>query len=433
METHIVNSTSEISGTEENFFSRVTSESKIRLVDSDEETGLELYCYNTCNNDESTFIKQSRGLVFHNGELVMKAFSYTDEYSYKDERLPSILSNFSQWRFYTAYEGALLRLFYFSGRWFLSTHRKLNAFRSKWASRDSFGTLFKKALENEAEINPEFSSSLGEGDNILIRFQNSLDKTKQYMFLLRNFSDNRIVCDVPTGEESLILHVGTFVNGELSLTEKTSLRSPEPHEFKTFEEVSNYIETNIDPKRVQGIICFGPDCRQIKVLHNDYLEMFQTRGNEPSIKFRYLQVRMNRKMTEMLYSLYPELRDTFNDYENTLYDIARCIYRAYVQRFIKKRYVTVPVEEYQVIKECHSWHLSNRETNRISLECVIQHLNKQSATNLNHMIRRFKIEQAKKQEVMPRRVTSRPTSAVNSPLVIGLAGIANVEPENLTN
>lgn len=433
METHIVNSTSEISGTEENFFSRVTSESKIRLVDSDEETGLELYCYNTCNNDESTFIKQSRGLVFHNGELVMKAFSYTDEYSYKDERLPSILSNFSQWRFYTAYEGALLRLFYFSGRWFLSTHRKLNAFRSKWASRDSFGTLFKKALENEAEINPEFSSSLGEGDNILIRFQNSLDKTKQYMFLLRNFSDNRIVCDVPTGEESLILHVGTFVNGELSLTEKTSLRSPEPHEFKTFEEVSNYIETNIDPKRVQGIICFGPDCRQIKVLHNDYLEMFQTRGNEPSIKFRYLQVRMNRKMTEMLYSLYPELRDTFNDYENTLYDIARCIYRAYVQRFIKKRYVTVPVEEYQVIKECHSWHLSNRETNRISLECVIQHLNKQSATNLNHMIRRFKIEQAKKQEVMPRRVTSRPTSAVNSPLVIGLAGIADVEPENLTN
>lgn len=430
METHIVNSTPEISGTEESLFSRVTAEGKIRLVDSDDETGLELYCYNTCNNDESTFIKQSRGLVFHNGELVMKAFSYTDEYSYKDERLPSILSNFNQWRFYTAYEGALLRLFYFSGRWFLSTHRKLNAFRSKWASRDSFGTLFKKALENEAEINPEFSLSLGEGDNILIRFQNSLDKTKQYMFLLRNFSDNRIVCDVPTGQESLILHVGTFVNGELSLTEKTSLHSPEPHEFKTFEEVSNYIETNIDPKRVQGIICFGPDCRQIKVLHNDYLEMFQTRGNEPSIKFRYLQVRMNRKMTEMLYSLYPELRDTFNDYENTLYDIARCIYRAYVQRFIKKRYVTVPVEEYQVIKECHSWHLSNRETNRISLECVIQHLNKQSATNLNHMIRRFKIEQAKKQEVMPRRVTSRPTSAVNSPLVIGLAG---VEPENLTN
>lgn len=423
METHIVNSTPETSGTEESLFSRVTGESKIRLVDSDEETGLELYCYNTCNNDESTFIKQSRGLVFHNGEVVMKAFSYTDEFSYKDERLPDILSNFSKWQFYTAYEGALLRLFYFSGRWFLSTHRKLNAFRSKWASRDSFGTLFKKGLEKEAEINPIFSSSLGEGDNILSKFQNSLDKNKQYMFLLRNFSDNRIVCDVPTCEESLILHVGTFVNGELSLTEKTSLHSPEPHEFKTLEEVTNYIETNINPKKVQGIICFGPDGRPIKILHNDYLEMFQIRGNEPSIKFRYLQVRMNRKMTEMLYSLYPELTETFNDYENTLYSIARCIYRAYVQRFIKKSYVIVPVQEYQVIKECHSWHLSNRETNRVSLECVIQNLNKQSATNLNHMIRSFKIEQSKKEEVMPQQVS-------RSPLVIGLSGR---EPENLTN
>lgn len=422
METHIVNSTSEMSGTEESLFSRVKGEEKIRLVDSDEETGLELYCYNNCNNDESTFIKQSRGLVFHNGELVMKAFSYTDEYSYTDENIPTILSDLSQWRFYTAYEGALLRLFYFSGRWFLSTHRKLNAFRSKWASRESFGTLFKKALEREAEINETFSSSLGEGDNILVKFENSLDKRKQYMFLLRNFSDNRIVCDVPQNTESLLLHVGTFIDGELSLSERLTLKSPDPHEFKSTEEIKEYIATNIDPKKAQGIICFGPECRQIKIFHSDYMELFQTRGNEPSIKFRYLQVRMNKKMTETLYSLYPESKEAFNDYEATLYDIARCIYRAYVQRFIKKRYVTVPVEEYQVIKECHSWHLSNRETNRISLERVITYLNKQSPTNLNHMIRRFKIEQAKKQEVVPRTMSSHPNSAVNSPLVIGLGG-----------
>lgn len=427
MEAHIKNSMLENSDNEESLYSQVCKNDNIRLVDSDEETGLELYCYNTCNNEESTFIKQSRGLVIHNGELVMKAFSYTDEYSYRDvETVSSVIENMSEWNFFTAYEGALLRLFYFSGRWFLSTHRKLNAFRSKWASRESFGALFKKALERESEINESFQSSLGEGDNILVRFENTLDKAKQYMFLLRNFSDNRIVCDVPGENESLVYHVGTFVDGKLSLTDKVFLSKPMSHVFSSISDITEYIEKSVDPTKVQGVICFGPNGKQIKIMHDRYVKMFQTRGNEPSIKFRYLQVRMNKEMTEMLYKLYPECKNTFDDYERTLFDVARSIYRAYVQRFIKKRYVTVPVEEYQVIKDCHSWHLSNREGNRISLDCVIQMLNKQSATNLNHMIRRFKIEQAKHDEVVPRVVKSRNNSSMNSPLVIGMVS-KNVE------
>ena len=416
--------------THENMFTRASvlaEESKVRLVDSDEETGLELFCYIHCDNNETDFIKQCRGLVFHGNELVMKAFSYTDEFVHTDDSLSASISSLDNWKFYTSYEGALLRLFYFSGRWFLSTHRKLNAFRSKWASRDSFGTLFKKALEHESEINPLFADRLGEGDNILVRFQNSLDKGKQYMFLLRNCSDNRIVCDPPEPSESLVFHVGTFVNGQLRMDEPSGLPTPEHHTFKTVTELTDHVASQ-NPKRLQGVMCFGPNNRQLKVLHTSYFDMFQTRGNEPSIKFRYLQVRMNTKMTEMLFSLYPELKPVFDDYENTLYDIARSIYRAYVQRFIKKRYVTVPREEYQVVSECHAWHLSDRENNRITLDKVIQILNKQPPTNVNHMIRRFKIEQAKKQETLPRSVRSRNNSAVNSPAFTGIAEQSMLRP-----
>ena len=47
----------------------------------------------------------------------MKAYPYTDEYSHKDVNiLSNILSDFKNWTFYNAYEGALLRLFYFSGK-----------------------------------------------------------------------------------------------------------------------------------------------------------------------------------------------------------------------------------------------------------------------------------------------------------------------------
>lgn len=410
----------------------VARESDIRLVDSDEETGLDLFCYNRCDNNESDFIKQCRGLVFHGDTLVMKAFSYADEFSHTDVNIiKNLLTDFSKWSFFTSYEGALLRLFYFSGKWFLSTHRKLNAFRSKWASRESFGTLFKRALEQELVINKNFSDRLGDGENILERYQNTLDKNKQYMFLLRNSYDNRIVCDIPTDKETQILHVGTFINGELSTEEDIGLAYPAKHNFSCVDDLLRYIDRDIDPKLLQGIICFGPNNKQLKILHADYLEMFRTRGNEPSLKYRYLQVRMNRKMTDMLYRLYPEMSKAFDDYENTIYDIARNIYRAYVQRFIKKRYVTVPKDEYQVINECHAWHLSDRENNRVTLDRIIQTLNKRSPTNINHMIRRLKIEQAKKQTTVPRTVQgSRANSTTNSPAVIGGFG---PEPTVLKN
>ena len=146
-----------IVGSDDATFTReniVSQGEKVRIVDADEDSGLELFCYNRCANEDTEFIKGCRGLVFHGEKLVMKAFSYADEYNHVETSvLSELFREFCKWSFYTAYEGALLRLFYFSGKWFLSTHRKLNAFRSKWSSRESFGALFKKALEDEVIIN----------------------------------------------------------------------------------------------------------------------------------------------------------------------------------------------------------------------------------------------------------------------------------------
>lgn len=389
---------------------------KVRIVDADEETGLELFCYNRCGNEDSEFIKGCRGLVFNGEKLVLKAFSYTDEYNHleTDVLLSGLFNHFSEWTFYHAYEGAVLRLFYFSGKWFLSTHRKLNAFRSKWSSRDSFGTLFKRALEDEMIINMKLRERVGDvGENILDSFQESLDKTKQYMFLLRNTSDNRIVCMPPKVGEHLLYHVGTFTDGVLSMTDDIGLPYPERLEFQNIDELTRFIDTGLDIKRHQGVVCFGPGGKQIKVYHKEYQHLFRARGNEPSLKFRYLQVRMNSQVSNILYNLYPEMSDTFDDIENTLYDIARVIYRAYVQRFIKKLYVTVPREEYQVINESHSWHLSDRENNIVTLDKVIEILNKQPPTNLNHMIRRFRIENSKVEDITAQSNTHIPSEYSN--------------------
>jgi len=371
--------------------------SLVHLVDSDEENKLDMFCYVKCSESDSDLLKQCRGVVFNEHDLVMKAFPYTIEHNHTDtQSIKDIFSNFSEWSFFESHEGALVRMFHFDSKWYVSTHRKLNAFRSKWASKDSFGTSFKNALLKEEEINEAFRNSLPSGDNILDRFQSTLDKNKQYMFLVRNNKDNRIVCAPP--DRATVYHVGTFINGELSVNDKINIPSPKEHKFSDIQEMLDYVD-QISYKDTQGIISFNKGNKKVvKVFHQSYQDLFKARGNEPSIKFRYLQVRMQKRNLNMLYHLYPEKIEIFDEYENTLFDIARSIYRSYVQRFIKKRYVTVPREEFSVIRECHTWHLSDRQNNRISIETVINFMNKQSPTSLNHMIRRYKLEKNKRQQ-----------------------------------
>jgi hypothetical protein len=378
----------------------------VHLVDSDhsdEENKLDMFCYVKCSQSDSNLLKQCRGVVFNGEKLVMKAFPYTTEYNHtEDEKVSETLGDIKDWVFYDSHEGALIRMFYFNNKWYVSTHRKLNAFRSKWSSNESFGTIFKSALSSEEEENEKFRNRLPKGDNILERFQSTLDKSKQYMFLIRNNKDNRIVCDPPS--RPTVLHVGTFDDGNLIMTDNVDLPFPNKLNFSTVDELLRHVKHS-SYKDVQGVIGFTADNRQLKVLHQDYQDLFKSRGNEPSVKFRYLQVRMNRRLTNMLYYLYPDKASIFDEYEDSLYDIARSIYRAYVQRFIKKRYVTVPREEFTIIRECHSWHLSDRTNNRISLNQVIKVMNQQSPTHLNRMIRRFKLEQIKQNEY---RKSSRP-------------------------
>lgn len=381
----------------------------IRLTDSDEKSGLDLFCYTKCSNTDSDFLKKCRGVVFNGNDIVMQAFPYTSEYNHQElALLEEVLKDFNKFSFYDAYEGALVRVFHFGNRWYLSTHRKLDAFRSKWASKESFGTQFKGALEAELNRNEKFKNSMPEGDNVLDRFYETLDTSKQYMFLILNGEDNRIVCHPMP--EPVVYHVGTFVNGELSMDEDINLPYPEKHTFMNIDELLHHIG-NVDIRYVQGIIAFGPNNTQLKIVHKDYQDLFRARGNEPSIKFRYLQVRMNKDFTNMLYYLYPNMETEFDQYENYLYEIAQSIYKAYVQRFIKNTYVVVPKEEFKVVKECHAWHTENRKNNRISLDKVIRVMNKQPATSLNRMIRRFTTEKMKKND------ESKPPRAFESPMV----------------
>lgn len=145
-----------------------------------------------------------------------------------------------------------------------TTHHKLNAFRSKWASKDSFGTCFKRALETEVENNKLLRDSIPDnGDGLLERFQSTLDITKKYMFLIRPTEENRIVCVPPS--KPTFYHVGTFVNDQLVMNENINIPYPPRHNFSSMYDLFNYVK-KIDIRNTQGVIIFLQTTVNIKLL-----------------------------------------------------------------------------------------------------------------------------------------------------------------------
>lgn len=387
------------------FIDTMQEASIIRMTDSDDTYGLQLFCYENCDKLDSERVKQSRGVVFSGDTLVMKAFPYTEEIRFADVQEGRYADmDLSQCRFYPSYEGMLIRMFYYGDKWFVSTHRKLNAFRSKWSSKVSFGENFVKCLQKEYENNDSFINAVRdtpEDLSILERFQSILDKTKQYMFLLLNNEDNRIVC-VPDTKGPGMYHVGTFDSTSL-LPVEADIHIVKPlefeHKYSTIRDVYEHAQT-LNYTWYQGIIIFSPDNKQYKVLNTNYEFFFNVRGNEPSIKFRYLQIRNNEEYTRTLREMYPEMESSFDMYENYIRLISKEIFDAYAKRFmfVKKTFVSVSQEEYVIVKACHGWHLQDRKRNIVSLKKVYEEMNKASPSLVNKMIRN-RIQKEKKMKL----------------------------------
>ena len=360
----------------------------------DRDTNIDMFCYNKCTNDSDDIIKRCRGIVYDNDSLVMEAFPYTHEISHDCN--PEILNDmfkyidFDKCSMYDSHEGTLIRVFYYKHKWFVSTHKKLDAFKSYWGSNQSFGDIYKSSLDSEYETNDKFRNNIKDPNNTLESnreslmeiFHDGLDKNHQYMFLLCTNKNNRVVCDSP--EIQSLLHVGTFIDGKLNLKHDVCIRRPTQLYFSGQDEMVEYVKS-VNLHRTQGVILFTPDNKQYKMVHGYYRELFNIRGNEPNIMFRFLQLRLDPKRLNKLIELYPDNVHMFDIYERVIFNLAKSIHNSYIQRYVKGLWISLPKDEFIIMSKCHSWYKENRPM-KITLNKVIDIVNEQSPFHLNRII-----------------------------------------------
>jgi hypothetical protein len=167
------------------------------------------------------------------------------------------------------------------------------------------------------------------------------------------------------------------------------MQKPERVSYHSVEDLLTTVKS-INPFQYQGVIGIHKENKSpMKIIQSDYYYYCQVRGNHPNIKLRYLEIRSVPDKLRIFYYLYPKYIEQFDEFENILFEICRIIYRSYINRYVKKKYVTLPKEEYNIMKKCHDWFHQDRKNNKIYTRKIMEFINQENAENLYKMIHRF--------------------------------------------
>jgi len=293
-------------------------------------------------------------------------------------------------------EGVKITAWYHGSKWWFSTHRRINGLRGKWASNRTFGDRLIEILSEH--LDPVVCMDM---------FKKMLDKNVIYEFILPHDKSERIVCDVPV-ENNTIKWVDAYwadTFEQLSLEEmERHLKKPvlfddivEIRNGTRFDNVDDLIIEldSLSPFNTPGLIGYHKDGYRVKIILDEYMELFELRGNVPSIKFRYLQLR-NTTHINKFRSLYLEHTELFNSIENEIMAVKQYITTSYCNRYMMRN--TTPRAKwdffispacFSVVKECHEYYKKCRETNRINYEVVSILVDSYPASRVNHLLKGF--------------------------------------------
>lgn len=357
------------------------SEIENRVVDTvydfgirktDEQGTLECFCSD--NNTDIEFEKNIRGFIFDGNDLILKSLPYADE-------VENIEDDIQNYKISIMKEGTSIRVFHHKDKWFISTHRKIDAFKSKWG-RESFGELFEKNIIAKTGLQ-------------LDEFLNTLDKNLAYIFLIGTNEFTRTVS--PQYDGVVLIHCMDKKHN-IIFNEELKDWYPKFLTFENIKEVNNFVD-NLKYPFDEGIgLFFFSEKKSLKLYSKKYLFLSELRHNLPSIPFAYLHNVFDEANKKIFRTLYPNFTKEFDHYDEEINIIAKDLMKKYFRRFAKKEQFIVSKQEHNILYHIHGIFIKNRKP--ITLEDVLKAFSQVPPSNINKIIseRKKQKKQAEKKE-----------------------------------
>jgi len=306
-----------------------------RIVDSKEET--------------------MRGFIYQDNRLVCKTFPYSDELTIEDgEEIKSRLSE-GEWKFFPSYEGTILRIVNDGDNQLICTHKKLDAFNSRWGSEQSFGDLFKTSI---VEFNKQ--------ENAFENFLSTLKDDKHHTFLVCSNLDSRIVAN----RDNEIFYVGSFdaqtqkylgvlenISNKIShfckSIQSLDIKFSQENKEEVYEQIRLYVENKVEPFSQQGLVAIRQDDLSVfKVLNSVYKNLSELRGNNPSLPTRYLELLLKRKDLVLDFcTVFSNKHHEFGYISELLDDTTGYLLNVILTRYLRKRFMHVSPVLHSFVKQ----------------------------------------------------------------------------------
>jgi hypothetical protein len=181
----------------------------IDKVDDNGELYILNYNYDNNKDKDDYMMKRIRGAVYDadTKKLVVSTSSFCDEETpeaFAEKYLSDESIASEKHLILKSYEGTLIRVFKHNGKTYIATHKKLDAYKSKWGSNYSFGQMFTYAINKK----------LLEDDVSFEDYIDSLDDKYVHTYLLRNSFENRLVSTAPSAiEDDCVYYAGSYPLG----------------------------------------------------------------------------------------------------------------------------------------------------------------------------------------------------------------------------
>lgn len=264
-------------------------------------------------------------------QVVCRSFPCTPEFVIGSAEAEQVLSGLDPARcmITTAYEGTILRLFNVRGKWYLSTHRRIDGRNSKWSGTITFGKMFDELWGGQ-----DYSM---------------LDTNMCYTFLMVH-PGNKLVCDA----KEMLYHVSTydrttdeFVYGVSVL--HPNVKQPDAHDVKTLDDLRETV-SKMNWRAKTGVLIHISPNSVIKILSKDYYQARLVRGNEPNLRIVYLGHKM-AGTRERLYEVMPREMGVFQRVESDLAVALDHLAEIYKQRYIEGQEIQVRPEDHRVLEK----------------------------------------------------------------------------------
>jgi len=336
--------------------------SRIGIIDTGITQNLLLFHYTS--TPETDIEKSIRGVITDtNYKVVMPSLPYTNDivFTGTNDCLP-FLTDGSDNTYFKGLEGSIIRLYNYNGMWSVSTTKKINAMDSKWGGDEPFEILFKNAIVSSCGIAYD-------------TFLNSLSVNHQYVFLLNNIEQTRIVSYVTTDGPHVYL-VAVFSGDDLMFADGTTkigslnIKTLEKLcEFPKAEELMGY---NLQSQGVFVVSKKNDKIHLFKVITPQYYKVSQLRGNTFSIESRYLELRGESEKLKEFVQFFKAYDYKFADIEARISFLSSYFLERYNTRFYYGRYANVDKRFYPYFLGLRAYQKGN---NMLTAGDVCQYFN----------------------------------------------------------